>query len=145
MTSPTIKFHGIRGGANTVHRGDLHWPGTSQGIPFRGRVPDLTQDEYDSLPIVQDYHARDFCLWVAEDRQQLEEIMAAAQTSWYVVKKRVEKIVDVKDVPGGTGLWVHLEWLQLYAERGRDRFQQERGSHGQIVPIERLAQRSRLV
>lgn len=135
----THKFHHVRGGAATEHRGDLHWPGTVHGIPFRGRVPDLTGDEFDRIVLVPDFHVRVFCLWKSEDVEKFEEIMERAQTPWYVIKKRVEKVVDAKDAPGGAGLWVHLEWVQYYGELPRGQ-----GSHGQIVPIDRT-KRSRLV
>ncbi len=103
------KFFDDRGGPD--HGGDLTWPGTADGFPFRGPVPDLRQDEFQEIPLALDFKAQVFFLWDADSKAEFESVMDRIVNGWYMQHKRVDRWSDQH-----CGLIVWLEWVQVYGE-----------------------------
>lgn len=104
-----LKFFADRGGAD--HGGDLSWPGTADGFPVRGPVPNLKQEEYQDIPLALDFKSERFCLWVPEEKARFEIIMDRVINGWYMQHKRVDRWSD-----DHCGMVVWLEWAQIYGE-----------------------------
>lgn len=111
-TRSLLKFFGERGGTASEHRGQLHWPGTPDGFPFRGdQVPQLRDDEAESLPLAMDFHSRSFRLWEPTDRADFNVIMDRILNGWYLQHRRFDNYV-----PEQQEYVVRLEWAQIYGE-----------------------------
>ena len=104
------KYFADRGGEN--HGGELHWPGTPGGFPFRGPVPDLKADELDNLPLVLDFHSQRFCVWNAQEHAEFNAVMDRITNGLYMQHKRFDRWSDEH---GGFIIW--LEWVQIYGEQ----------------------------
>ncbi len=103
------KFFAERGGLD--HGGDLSWPGTADGFPVRGPVPDIRGDEFTDIPLALDYHSQRFCLWDVEEHKAFDGIMDKVSNGWYMQHKRIDRWSDEH-----CGLVVWLEWVQIYGE-----------------------------
>jgi len=103
------KFFHERGG--TMHNGNLSWPGTAAGFPFRGTVPDLRQTEFEQIEHVLDFHSRLFLLWDPVDKAVFDDVMDRISNGWFLERKRVDRWSDTH-----CGLIVWLEWVQIYGE-----------------------------
>lgn len=107
-----LKYFQDHGGTGTDHGGKLHWPGTVDGFPFRGdHIPDLKGDEIASIPLALDYRSKAFRLWVPEEKVEYDGIMDRIVNGWFMQHHRVEKWIDAH-----CGLYVWLEWVQIYGE-----------------------------
>lgn len=107
-----MKYFQDQGGPGSSHGGRLHWPGTADGFPFRGdHAPNLQGDEFANIPLALDYHSDAFCLWVPEQKARHDEIMDKIVNGWFMQHRRVERWIEQH-----TGLWVWLEWVQIYGE-----------------------------
>jgi hypothetical protein len=105
-----LKYFSDQGGAD--HGGPLHWPGTMDGFPFRGdTVPNLRQQELETLPLALDYKSRSFKLWEPEDKAEFDVIMDRIVNGWYMQHKRFDNYV-----PEQNEYVVRLEWVQIYGE-----------------------------
>lgn len=105
-----LKYFNDKGGPD--HGGTLHWPGTIDGYPFRGEVvPNLTQRELEEVPLVLDYHARSFKMWVPEEADLFVKIMDRIGNGIYMQHKRFDNYV-----PEHMDYVVRLEWFQIYGE-----------------------------
>lgn len=107
-----LKYFGERGGVETQHGGQLHWPGTPAGFPFRGSsAPTLTDEERDELPVSIDFHCRVFELWQEEDEKEYKDIRDRGANGWYQIV-HIERLYDEERKN-----WrVYLEWHQVYGE-----------------------------
>jgi len=100
-----------RGGLNTSHRGELHWPGVN-GIPVRGYVPQLRGEEVEnSVHFAAEFYSKLFRMWDPADKAEFDVVMNRMSQGWYRERLRVNRW---SDSPAGLVVW--LEWLQLYAE-----------------------------
>lgn len=87
----------------------LHWPGTSEGYPFRGPVPGmLKQEEYEEIPHVVDARAK--MLYLPDDLKEYEEIIDKCANGWFVLRheKFLEYDQEKKQLP------VFIQWLEVY-------------------------------
>lgn len=110
MPGSMLKYFSDRGGAD--HGGQLHWPGTQEGFPFRGEhVPTLKQSETENLAHALDYHSRSFKLWDPEDKRAFDVVMDRIVNGWYMQHKRFDNFV-----PEQQEYVVRLEWVQIYGE-----------------------------
>jgi|TARA_B100000809_G_scaffold204189_1_gene205506 hypothetical protein len=107
-----LKYFGERGGDGSEHGGQLHWPGTPAGFPFRGRqVPTLTAEETEDIPTAFDFHCRVFELWTADELKEYQQIRDRAANGWYQIT-HIERLFD-EDKKN----WrVYMEWNQIYGE-----------------------------
>jgi hypothetical protein len=105
------KFFADRGGVDSNHDGNLVWPGTADGFPFRGQAPDFRQDEYQDIPLALDYHSQAFKLYEPEEKAKFDDIMDRIVNGWYMQHKRVDRWSDEH-----CGMIVWLEWVQIYGE-----------------------------
>jgi len=104
------KFFADRGGSE--HGGKLHWPGTTDGYPFRGdQVPDLRENEFNDVPLALDFQSAHFKLWDPEDKRRFDAVMDRIVNGWYMQHQRKDIPVDGQDLP-----LVWLEWVQIYGE-----------------------------
>lgn len=110
-TGSMKKYFEDRGGDASAHGGPLSWPGTPAGFPFRGSVPDLRQEEYDTIPHVLDYHSQLFRLWDLEEKRAWDQVMDRIMNGWYMEHRRIDRWSDQH-----CGLVVWLEWVQIYGE-----------------------------
>lgn len=108
MRGSTRKYFKEQGGV--AHNGQLSWPGTLDGYPFRGTPPQLTRDQFDDIPIVWDFHSRLFDLRT-DDKKDFDEIMDRVHTGWFHVVNRYD---HWQTEPPGLLVW--LEWVQGYGE-----------------------------
>ncbi len=90
---------------------EIHWPGTADGFPFRGPVPDLKDTEFTETPLAMDYHSQRFCLWDAAEHAAFNEVMERIVNGLYMQHKRMDRWSDTH---GGMLVW--LEWVQIYGE-----------------------------
>ena len=105
-----LKYFRDRGGDQ--HGGQLHWPGTPDGFPFRGNVvPDLRDDEIYNVPLALDFHSNTFRLWKPEEKFDYDIIQDRICNGWYMEKRRIDRWSDEH-----CGLVVYLEWVQIYGE-----------------------------
>lgn len=105
-----LKFFADRGGEDHGG-GHLFWPGSPDGLPFRGdAAPDLRKREMEELEVQADFHSKMFCLWKDEDHAEFNRIMERDAAGWYSVKKRYD---HYEAEHHGYRVW--LEWLQHYA------------------------------
>lgn len=105
-----LKYFSDQGGEN--HGGSLHWPGTTDGFPFRGdSVPNLKQQEMEELPLALDYKSRSFKLWDEKEKAAFDVIMDRIVNGWYMQHKRFDNYV-----PDQQEYVVRLEWVQIYGE-----------------------------
>lgn len=105
-----LKFFQEQGGP--AHGGNLFWPGTTEGFPFRGNVaPDLRQEEMQQIALALDFKSAMFCLWRAEDKAAFDDIMDRIVNGWFMQHKRE----DTWD-PEHNHYRVWLEWVQIYGE-----------------------------
>jgi hypothetical protein len=103
-----LKYFRDNGGPD--HGGDLHWPGTMEGFPFRGdRAPDLHQEEFETIAHAMDYHSKLFELWKPEEKQAFDDVMDRIVNGWFMQHRRHDQWTD-------DGLAVWLEWVQVYGE-----------------------------
>ena len=103
----TSKYHHDRGGNG---RSRLHWPGTIDGIPFRGaNAPDLKDKEIDNIKLEADFKSQLFELWDPEQKAQFDEVNDRALAGWYRILRRFEHWDDERK---HYRVWV--EWCQLY-------------------------------
>ena len=108
-----LKYFGEQGGSTTDHGGQLHWPGTHAGIPFRGgQVPNLkSEEETDQVQHVLDFHCHVFALWEEEDLKAYSAIRDRAANGWYHIAFIERQFDEDKQH------WrVYLEWHQIYGE-----------------------------
>lgn len=105
------KFFQERGGPASAHGEALTWPGTPDGFPFRGPVPDMKQDEYEQIPLALDYHSQTFRLWEPEEKAGFDQVMDRVVNGWYMQHRRIDRWSDQH-----CGLVVWLEWVQIYGE-----------------------------
>ena len=103
------KYFTDRGGNH--HGGDIHWPGTPDGFPFRGEVPDFKQAEFDNIPLALDYRAKLFILSDEQDMKEWLTVMDRVVNGWYMQHNRIDRW---SDDPVGPVVW--LEWVQIYGE-----------------------------
>lgn len=103
------KFFADVGG--NQHGGALTWPGTVDGYPFRGNVPDMRQDEFQEIPLALDYKAQLFKLFDPVDAEAFANVMDRIVNGWYMQHKRIDRW---SDDPCGPIVW--LEWVQIYGE-----------------------------
>lgn len=120
------KYFREQGGS--VHGGQLHWPGTADGYPFRGPVPDLRQQEYLDVPLALDYHSSIFHLWLPDEKEQFDAIMDRIVNGWYMQHKREDRWSEQHD-----GMIVWLEWVQIYGESPNAKHPGVR--HGQTIQL----------
>jgi hypothetical protein len=108
-----MKYFSEKGGIDSEHRGNLHWPGTANGFPFRGDVaPLLRGDEFeDQVAHAIDFHSRAFKLWEPEDKHAFDRIRDKICNGLYVEYVRYDRWSDAN-----MGLIVWLEWGQIYGE-----------------------------
>jgi hypothetical protein len=112
MPRSMLKFFADRGGPQTEHGGNLHWPGTVDGFPFRGdAVPDLKQREMADMALAMDYKSRLFRLWEAEEKREFDFIMDRIVNGWYMQHRRDDKWIAEEN-----HYTVWLEWAQIYGE-----------------------------
>ena len=111
MSRSMRKFFSETGGENTEHGGNLSWPGTPDGYPFRGDVPDLKQHESVDIPTALDYHSELFILNDPEHKQRFDMINDRIVNGWYMQRKRIDRWDNNQ---GGLVVW--LEWVQIYGE-----------------------------
>lgn len=105
-----LKYFAEQGGDD--HGGPLHWPGTADGFPFRGeQVPNLKQQELESLPLALDFKSRSFKLWDAQDKVAFDRVMDRIVNGWYMQHRRFDNYV-----PEHQEYIVRLEWVQIYGE-----------------------------
>jgi len=105
-----LKYFRESGGE--AHGGNLHWPGTVDGFPFRGdKAPTLRQSEVEQLPLALDYHSRSFKLWEPEDRKAFDLVMDRVVNGWYMQHKRFDNFIESQQE-----YIVRLEWVQVYGE-----------------------------
>lgn len=89
----------------------LSWPGTADGFPFRGPVPDIRADEYQDIPLALDYQSRRFCLWDEKEHAEFNIIMDRIINGWYMQHRRIDRWSDDQQA-----LVVWLEWAEIYGE-----------------------------
>ena len=106
-----LKFFSDQGGAQSAHGGQLTWPGTADGFPVRGAVPDLMQDEYDNIPLALDYKSGLFKLFDPAEKQAFDNIMDRIVNGWFMQHRRIDRWSDQH-----CGMVVWLEWVQIYGE-----------------------------
>jgi len=107
-----LKFFQDKGGPDSEHGSNLHWPGTPDGFPFRGEVaPHLRQEEAEVMPLALDYKSKLFQLWVPEEKKAFDEVMDRIVNGWYMQHKRENIPVEDQILPA-----VWLEWVQVYGE-----------------------------
>jgi len=112
MSRSMLKFFTDKGGEASEHDGDLHWPGTVDGFPHRGKaIPDLTQREATEMPLALDYKSALFRLWEPAEKKKFDSIMDRIVNGWYMQHKREDKAVEGQIMPA-----VWLEWVQIYGE-----------------------------
>jgi hypothetical protein len=116
MAGPLLKFFNERGGADSEHHGQLHWPGTASGFPYRGQPgqlpPMLRGAEYeDRVQHVTEFKSRQFSLWEPEDKKDFDSVMDRITAGWYYKINRIDRWSETY-----CGLIVWLEWLQIYGE-----------------------------
>ncbi len=113
MAVSLMKYFSEKGGIDSEHRGNLHWPGTANGFPFRGDVaPLLRGDEFeDQVAHAIDFHSRAFKLWEPEDKHAFDRIRDKICNGLYVEYVRYDRWSDAN-----MGLIVWLEWGQIYGE-----------------------------
>jgi len=113
MAASLMKYFPDRGGADSPHNGNLHWPGTSAGFPLRGAVaPLLRGDEFeDQIVHTIDFHSRAFKLWEPEDKKEFDLVRDRICNGWYTEYVRYDRWSDAH-----MGLIVWLEWGQIYGE-----------------------------
>lgn len=103
------KFH------TQTHTGDgvpLNWPGTEEGLPFRGIPPDLKKDEVeDEITHVLDFKSELFRLFDAEEKGRFDAVMDRIVNGWYRQHKRVDRWSESHN-----GMVVWLEWVEIYGE-----------------------------
>lgn len=108
MFYPSHKYFGEQ---DERHGGQLHWPGVN-GIPFRGdAVPNLRQEELETLPCVGDFHYRSFDLTDPKDAEDYH---------WYkdrIGNRAFREDFTMRYVDPVTGhLIVYMEWTQMYIQ-----------------------------
>ena len=118
-----LKYFGERGGSDSVHGGQLNWPGTSTGFPFRGNnVPSLTTEENEEIPLAFDFHCKIFELWDEDALKEYRQIRDRAANGWYQLV-HIERLFD-EDQKN----WrVYLEWNQIYGELPKGKSPNYRG------------------
>lgn len=102
----------------------LHFPGTFEGFPFRGQVPDLKGDELQQqVGLILDYQSKRFLLWDEQEHAEFKQVMDRIVNGRYLQHKRYDRWSDQH-----CGLVVWLEWVEIYGEhRGQG------GNYGQAV------------
>lgn len=111
-----LKYFADKGGPE--HGGTLHWPGTLDGFPFRGdKVPNLTQQEMENIPLALDFKSKSFRQWIAEEKKEFDKVMDCIANGIYMQHKRFDNYV-----PEHMEYVTRLEWVQIYGEHpaGRD-------------------------
>lgn len=103
------KFFADRGGEQ--HGGPLSWPGTTDGYPFRGQIPDLKGDEALDIPLGLDYKSQCFRIWKPEEHAAFNGVMDRIVNGWYRQHQRIDRWSEEH---GGLIVW--LEWVQIYGE-----------------------------
>jgi len=119
-----LKYFGERGGTDSAHGGQLHWPGTTSGFPFRGTSvpPTLTSDETEEIPLAFDFHCKMFELWNEDELKEYRQIRDRAANGWYQLV-HIERLYDEEH-----GSWrVYLEWNQIYGELPKGKSPNYRG------------------
>lgn len=118
-----LKYFGEGGGQDSTHGGDLHWPGTAAGFPFRGsNVPTLTTEETEDIPLAFDFHCETFELWKEDETKKYRQIRDRAANSWYQLV-HIERLYDEEH----KGWRVYLEWNQIYGELPKGKTPNYRG------------------
>lgn len=90
---------------------------SGDGFPVMGAAaPHLRQDEFDALPLVSNFHAQWFRMWVPEDLEKYHRVMDHVCNNEFFIKGRYDVAVPdhPADEPGGS-LKVWLEWVQVEA------------------------------
>jgi hypothetical protein len=119
-----LKYFGERGGNDSEHGGQLHWPGTAGGFPFRGnQVPTLTTEETEEIPLAFDFHCKVFELWKEDELREYTQIRDRITNGWYQ-SVHIERLFDEERAN-----WrVYLEWNQIYGELPRGKSPNYRGA-----------------
>jgi hypothetical protein len=82
------------------------------GFPVRGNsIPQLTQREYEEMPLVCDFKCRLFKTWEPEDMVAYQGIMDRVSNGHFYIKTRL-----TADVPEQGGWRIWLEWVQVYGQ-----------------------------
>ena len=105
------KYFTDRGGDQSPHGGELSWPGTADGFPFRGQSANLRQEEYQDIPLALDYHSQVFKLFEPTEKVAFDAVMDRIVNGWYMQHNRVDRWSDEH-----FGMVVWLEWVQIYGE-----------------------------
>ena len=75
-----LKFFQEGGGPNSDHGGNLFWPGTPEGFPYRGEsAPNLKQEEAENIPLALDFKSQMFELWDEKQKAAIDAPQAAAR------------------------------------------------------------------
>jgi len=74
-------------------------------------LADLQGDEFANIPLALDYKSDAFHLWIPEEKARYDSIMDRVVNGWFMQHRRFEKWIDEQ-----CGLYVWLEWVQIYGE-----------------------------
>lgn len=89
----------------------LHWPGTIDGFPLRGRAPPLTtQQEYEKIPLVYDASGQIFAL--PEQLPDYLEVIDRCANGWWVLRQDQFLSWDAKKQT----LYRFVQWLEIHGE-----------------------------
>lgn len=124
-----LKYFSDRGGDD--HGGHLHWPGTTQGFPYRGEVaPTLRQSEMDAIQHALDYKSRSFKMWEPQDKAAFDLVMDRIVNGWYLQHKRFDNYVESQQ-----DYVIRLEWVQIYGEHPSGKTPGSRDAYSQTINL----------
>lgn len=90
----------------------LHWPGTIDGYPVRGRPGLVRQDEFEQTPLTADARGRIFEL-PRELGEYLEVVDRCANGLWHL---RLDQFLEWDSA--SKTMYRFVQWLEVYGEAG---------------------------
>lgn len=94
----------------------IWWPGTAEGVPFRGPAPPhFRQEEYESIPITYDAKTKIYDLSDEEQLTQYNEIIDRCAKGISIIRKELVQYDEEKKS------WrVLLQWFDMFGETNRN-------------------------
>jgi len=112
MSRSLLQFFKDQGGNPAHDNLRLTWPGHVDGFPYVGdHIPNLTNDESESLSLRSNFHCFLFCLWDESHLTYFNWVQNYVANGLFFEKRRIDNWDE-----GKKHLRVWLEWVQVYSE-----------------------------